>query len=73
MYCIVNVIRKECKHVEMNLIPKPVVELFQRLRAKPRSAHDQQSAQHSAGVVDWSKISRKLVSTLMQFQKEGIE
>ena len=65
----VDSIRKECKHIEMNLIPKAVIKLFQHC---VKSTH-QNLATVGNTATDWTRISSKLSSTLMQFQREGVE
>ena len=54
--------------MEMDLVPRPVIDLFQGLRTNSGKKKTAPSCS-----VDWTRISEKLVSTLMQFQKEGVE
>ena len=54
--------------MKLNLIPKPVIALFlSKLTGKSSGSHSQDRC------MDWCQIDEKLVSTLMQFQKDGVE
>lgn len=66
---LVTALQKECQHIELNQIPKPVVSLFQSL--SPANAGISHSTSDSE--VSWSRVGTKLSSTLMQFQREGVE
>lgn len=85
----VEAIRKECRHVEMNLVPKPVISLFQSSMQSSKQRHSTNSicvkvdgveggrgGYGNAGEccdLDWTKIDTVLMSTLMEFQKEGVK
>ena len=69
LLCSVDAIKKECKHVEMNLVPKPVITLFQ---CRIKSAKNESGSPYCP-VMEWNRINSKLMLTLMQFQKEGVE
>ena len=66
--CAVDALRKDCKFVDLSLIPRPVISLFQRLKQRKGPV----PSPSSVGM-DWSRIDSKLSSTLMQFQREGVE
>ena len=57
--------KKDYKYVDLSLIPRPVISLFQRLKQRKGPIPNPE--------VDWSRIDPKLSSTLMQFQREGVE
>ena len=61
----VDALRKDCKYVDLSLIPRPVVSLFQRLKQRKGPIPNPE--------MDWSRIEPKLSSTLMRFQREGVE
>ena len=67
--CIVDALRKDCKYVELSLIPRPVISLFQQLKRRKHPIPQNQPSTE----IDWSRIEPKLSSTLMQFQREGVE
>ncbi|XP_064401335.1 SWI/SNF-related matrix-associated actin-dependent regulator of chromatin subfamily A-like protein 1 isoform X1 [Halichondria panicea] len=67
---LVKAIQSSCKHVELDLIPRPVVNLF--LSQLQAQSHSIQAKSHSS-VIDWSRIETKLSTALMEFQKEGVE
>ncbi|XP_064402353.1 SWI/SNF-related matrix-associated actin-dependent regulator of chromatin subfamily A-like protein 1 [Halichondria panicea] len=67
---LVKAIQSSCKHVELDLIPRPVINLF--LSQLQAQYHSIQSKSHPS-VIDWSRIETKLSTTLMEFQKEGVE
>ena len=60
---LVAALQRECKHIELSQIPRPVVSLFQSFRPGKRGVE--------SGI--WNGMEPKLASTLMQFQREGIE
>ena len=66
--CVVDVLKKDCKYVDLSLIPKPVIGLFQRLKQRKGPVSNLPATE-----IDWSRIDPKLSSTLMQFQREGVE
>ena len=67
---VVDVLRRECKHVEMNLVPRPVFSLLWT----SRQGKDKKGVTPSGGSTDvWSKVNPKLAATLMHFQREGVE
>lgn len=66
---LVTALHRECQHIELSQIPTPVVSLFQSLL--PANAGKSRSASNSE--VSWSRVGTKLSSTLMQFQREGVE
>ena len=56
--------------MKLDLIPRPVYDLFFNLASQPGKGN----ATSPAVVPDLDKIQEvKLVSTLMQFQREGVE
>lgn len=63
--CTVGVLKKDCKFVDLSFIPRPVIGLFQQLKKRKDPIPDPE--------MDWSRIDSKLSSTLMQFQREGVE
>ena len=65
---VVDTLKKECKFVYLSLIPKPVISLFQRLKQRKGPIPNPPSAG-----MDWSRVEAKLSSTLMQFQRDGVE
>ena len=62
MYAV-DMLGKECKHVQMNKLPNAVISQF--LKSEGSSRHP--------GSMDWSRVESKLASALMQFQREGVE
>lgn len=69
MTTTVEAIQKECKYVQLNLVPRAVMNLFQQARRGRGKAEEREGGRP----VDWSRVDSKLASTLMQFQKEGVE
>ena len=69
----VDSIQKECKHIEMNLIPKAVIKLFQHYVKSTCQNKSTSLATVGSTATDWTRVSSKLSSTLMQFQWEGVE
>ena len=65
---VVDTLKKECKFVDLSLIPRPVISLFQRLKQRKGPIPNQASTG-----MDWSRVEAKLSSTLMQFQRDGVE
>ena len=65
---VVNTLKKDCKYVDLSLIPRPVISLFQRLKQRKGPIPNPPSAG-----MDWSRVEAKLSSTLMQFQRDGVE
>ena len=65
---VVDTLKKECKFVYLSLIPRPVISLFQRLKQRKGPIPNSPSAG-----MDWSRVEAKLSSTLMQFQRDGVE
>jgi hypothetical protein len=68
VFSIVDTLKKECKFVDLSLIPKPVISMFQRLKQRKGPIPNPPSAG-----MDWSRVEAKLSSTLMQFQRDGVE
>ena len=62
-------------HVQMDLIPRPVLDTFLRQLQKEKQARDKDSScKATPTAVDLGKMEEdKLVSTLMQFQREGVQ
>lgn len=54
--------------MDLSLIPRPVISLFQRLKQRKGPIPNSPSAG-----MDWSRVETKLSSTLMQFQRDGVE
>ena len=54
--------------MDLSLIPRPVISLFQRLKQRKGPIPNQASTG-----MDWSRVEAKLSSTLMQFQRDGVE
>ncbi len=72
--------RTECKHVELKLVPQPVISLLQQLSKSQLSSSTSKGkgpshprSRESREEMDWMRINPKLTSTLMQFQREGVE
>lgn len=65
----VDALKKDCKYVDLSLIPRPVISLFTRLKQRRGPI----PTPHSGAKVDWSRIEPKLSGTLMHFQREGVE
>ena len=67
---LVSSLRKQCSGdtpLEMDYIPKAVVNMFVSLRSKDEMAGKEKSIDLS------SRVDDKLVNTLMPFQREGVE
>ena len=59
-------LQKDCSYLRLILVPKPIIErLLSKLASNDGGA--------AAADMDWNKIDSKLLSTLMPFQKKGIE
>lgn len=87
----VDVVQRECKHIQLSLVPKPVLNLFlSRLKMDRRSTAEKGSgitsngtrssglcsvkgADYCSGEMDWERVDPRLASTLMQFQREGVQ
>ena len=54
--------------MDLSLIPRPVISLFQRLKQRKGPIPNPPSTG-----MDWSRVEAKLSSTLMQFQRDGVE
>ena len=63
---VVDVMKKGCRHVQVQTVPEPVINHL-------LSKMEDDSGEDGAVGVDWSRIDSKLVSTLLPFQKEGVE
>lgn len=70
----VEMVQKNCKYVQLSLVPKPVIALFlSQLRSKGELIGEGRGSDGTDGGVDWGRVDQKLKSTLMQFQKDGVE
>ena len=77
----VEMVQKNCKYVQLSLVPKPVIALFlSQLRSKGSQMGSKgevigegRGSDGTDGGVDWGRVDQKLKSTLMQFQKDGVE
>jgi len=66
----VSSLKKQCSgdtHLEMDCIPKAVVNIFVSLRGKEGTVGKEKAIDLS------SRVDDKLVNTLMPFQREGVE
>lgn len=68
-------VQRECKHVRLNLVPKPVISLFlSKLHPKKDGGgREGGGSDGTDGGMDWKRVDSKLDSTLMQFQRDGVE
>ena len=67
-------VQKNCKYVQLSLVPKPVIALFlSQLRSKGEVIGEGRGSDGTGRGVDWGRVDQKLKSTLMQFQKDGVE
>ena len=62
---LVETISRECKYVQLDLVPKPVINLF--------LSHLSGTNSCDGPDIEWNRIDEVLVSALMQFQREGVE
>ena len=77
----VEMVQKKCKYVQLSLVPKPVIALFlsqlrpkaSQLQSKGGVGGEGRGSDGTDGGVDWGRVDPKLKSTLMQFQKDGVE